>query len=402
MSKLSITLDDIFGQNNDIIDNKDNKDNVIQTEHIENIEKTEQQDSTKTTSTKKYKTKNSANKSDDKINNSKSDIVTNNIDNILNNGLVKFENKIQTSMFFVCYKAMTAFCNDIKNIHNITFPKEFIDNQAISIIPSIIKEYTGNLKKRCKKVINLEMICIGRKLDNKQCTRKKHNDSDFCKSHFIKLSNGRIDQPTQVNLRNKRGRKRKVEFDPRQYDNDYITLWEDIINGEKVLVDINNNIYTFDLEAPQYIGKKDIFNKSSFLESSFLEKSRAKNDELNSSLQLLEKAVPKERELEGLKPSLQLLEKAVPKERELEDLKPLLETRELEGLKPSLETREIEDLKPLLETRELEDLKPSLEEREIEGIHPSLDKIELNIDLNNKKVKDKKIKLNKKTAKIAV
>jgi hypothetical protein len=289
MSKLSITLDDIFGQKNDIIDNKDNKDNVIQTEHIENIEKTEKtehQDSTKITSTKKYKTKNSANKSDDKINNSKSDIVTNNIDNILNNGLVKFENKIQTSMFFVCYKAMTAFCNDIKNIHNITFPKEFIDNQAISIIPSIIKEYTGNLKKRCKKVINLEMICIGRKLDNKQCTRKKHNDSDFCKSHFIKLSNGRIDQPTQVNLRNKRGRKRKVEFDPRQYDNDYITLWEDIINGEKVLVDINNNIYTFDLEAPQYIGKKDIFNKSSFLESSFLEKSRAKNDKENNDAEL--------------------------------------------------------------------------------------------------------------------
>jgi len=267
MSKSAITVDDIFGRNENL--------NQEQQEHKNINDKKE-----KNIQPKKYKTKNT-NKNDDKISNTipnsisnsnsnansnpnsnpKIDSITNNIDNILNNGLVKFENKIQTSMFFVCYKAMNAFCNDIKNTHNIIIPKEFIDKQVISIIPNIIKEYTGNLKKRCKKVINLDMICIGRKLDNKQCTRKKHNDSDFCKSHFIKLSNGRIDQPTQINLRNKRGRKRKVEFDPRQYDNEYITLWEDIINGEKVLIDINNNIYTFDMETPQYIGKKDIFNK---------------------------------------------------------------------------------------------------------------------------------------------
>ena len=186
---------------------------------------------------------------------------TNNIDKILNNGLVKFDNKMQTSMYFVCYKTMNEFCNNIKTTHNITIPKDFIDNHILTNLPNLIKEYTGNLKKRCKKIINLEMICIGRKLDGKQCTRKKHNDTEFCRSHYIKLSNGRIDQPEQIIIRNKRGRKRKVEFDPRQYDNDYITLWEDIINGEKVLIDNNNNIYTFDLEKPHYIGKKNIENK---------------------------------------------------------------------------------------------------------------------------------------------
>ena len=106
------------------------------------------------------------------------------------------------------------------------------------------------------------MICLGRKLDGKQCTRKKHIDSNFCKSHYNKLSNGRIDQPNNKVIKcNKRGRKRKVAFDPRQYDNEYITLWEDIIEGEKVLIDINNNIFTFDLESPQYIGKKEINSK---------------------------------------------------------------------------------------------------------------------------------------------
>jgi hypothetical protein len=164
-------------------------------------------------------------------------------------------------MFFICYKAINIFCNDLKTKYNCAIPQEFIDKQIIDSIPVIIKEYTGNLKKRCKKVVSNEVICLGRKLDNKQCTRKKHNGSEFCKSHLVKLSNGRIDQPITVAIRNKRGRKRKVEFDPRQYDNEYITLWEDIINGEKVLLDGNNNIYTFDLKNPQYIGKKTIDTK---------------------------------------------------------------------------------------------------------------------------------------------
>ena len=153
------------------------------------------------------------------------------------------------------------FANILKTKLNMTIPKEIIDLHIINQIPKIIKEYTCNLKKRCKRVINTEYICLGRKLDNKQCTRKKHNGTDFCKSHLIKLSNGRFDEPTQAVVHNKRGRKRKVEFDPRQYDNEYITLWEDIIDGQKVLLDGNNNIYTYDLQAPQYIGKKYIDTK---------------------------------------------------------------------------------------------------------------------------------------------
>ena len=193
--------------------------------------------------------------------NPSSPVQETNIDYILNNGLVKFDNKNQSSMFFVCYKALNAFCLEMKTKYNVNIPKEFIDKQIITIIPPIIKEYTGNLKKRCKKAINIETICLGRKLDGKQCTRKKHIDSDFCKSHLIKLSNGRIDQVNNTKICNKRGRKRKVEFDPRQYDNEYITLWEDIINGQKVLIDSNSNIYTYDLKAPRYIGKKTVNTK---------------------------------------------------------------------------------------------------------------------------------------------
>ena len=212
------------------------------------------------------------------------------IDHVLNNGIVKFDNKNQTSMFFVCYKAINIFCNDLKTKYNCAIPQEFIDKQIIDSIPVIIKEYTGNLKKRCKKVVSNEVICLGRKLDNKQCTRKKHNGSEFCKSHLVKLSNGRIDQPITVAIRNKRGRKRKVEFDPRQYDNEYITLWEDIINGEKVLLDGNNNIYTFDLKNPQYIGKKTIDTKLDL--PKILKDIKAKNENETKISEVVPEVVP--------------------------------------------------------------------------------------------------------------
>jgi len=211
-----------------------------------------------------------------------------NIDYILNNGTVKFDNKMQSSMFFVDYKSINIFVKNLKIKYNINIKQDIIDEHIIQNIPKIIKEYTCNLKKRSKKFINIEYICLGRKLDNKQCTRKKHNGTDFCKSHLIKLSNGRIDELLQEIIRNKRGRKRKVEFDPRQYDNEYITLWEDIINGHKVLLDSNNNIYTYDLKGPQYLGKKKIDTNIDLL----LNKNKENNDvkqKGNSELELEKK-----------------------------------------------------------------------------------------------------------------
>jgi hypothetical protein len=183
------------------------------------------------------------------------------IDKILNESLLKFENKQQLSMFFVTYKSFDVIFKELLKVYNFTIPKELVNKTVSIIIPSIIKEFTGNLKKRCKKNINIDNLCLGRKLDNKQCSRKRHNGTNFCKSHLKRLSNGRIDQPSSINTKSKRGRKRKVQFDPRQYDNEYVTLWEDLIDGEKILIDNNNNIYTFNLESPILLGKKDVNSK---------------------------------------------------------------------------------------------------------------------------------------------
>ena len=231
------------------------------------------------------------------------------LDSILDKKLVKFDNKQQMSMFFIAYKSIDALSKELFESANYTIPDEIIKNVLLGTVPSLIKEYNSNLRKRCRNIGNLsemdDTFCLGRKINGTQCTRKKYNNNDFCKNHIKKLSNGRVDIPLDKSTRaeqvpiivqnqkeqsqltldhnsklvketdnlnkidiaesklskpiktSKRGRKSKIQFDPRQYDNEYITLWEDIVEGEKVLIDNSNNIYTFDLEHPVYIGKKD-------------------------------------------------------------------------------------------------------------------------------------------------
>jgi len=258
------------------------------------------------------------------------------LDSILDKKLVKFDNKQQMSMFFIAYKSIDALSKELFESANYTIPDEIIKNVLLGTVPSLIKEYNSNLRKRCRNIGNLsemdDTFCLGRKINGTQCTRKKYNNNDFCKNHIKKLSNGRVDIPLEGSSRvehepiivqnqkdnanitpdhapdhnlelvkesaeesttqsnslksnslksnglrsnslkkdttelglskplkvSKRGRKSKIQFDPRQYDNEYITLWEDIVEGEKVLIDNANNIYTFDLEHPVYIGKKDV------------------------------------------------------------------------------------------------------------------------------------------------
>jgi hypothetical protein len=231
------------------------------------------------------------------------------LDSILDKKLVKFDNKQQMSMFFIAYKSIDALYKELSESADYTIPDEIIKRVVLETVPSLIKEYTSNLRKRCRSGGNIsgmdDTICLGRKIDGTQCTRNKYNNNDFCKNHIKKLSNGRIDIPLDKSTReeqvpiivqnqkeqthltldhnsklvketdslnkidiaesklskplktSKRGRKSKIQFDPRQYDNEYITLWEDIVEGEKVLIDNANNIYTFDLDHPINIGKKD-------------------------------------------------------------------------------------------------------------------------------------------------
>lgn len=183
-----------------------------------------------------------------------------NINKILNNNLMNFENKQMSTIYFIVCKIINEYTNTLKK-NNISIDSKIIEDFLVNNCIETINNYYSNIKKRNRKKIDKDSMCMGRKLDGHQCTRKKKDGYDFCQSHLKKLPNGRIDEECKLPKKNnKRGRKPKVESDPRQHDADYITLWEDIINDEKVLIDIYNNVFTFDMNNPKFLGKKTIDN----------------------------------------------------------------------------------------------------------------------------------------------
>ena len=208
------------------------------------------------------------------------------IDTVLNMHQTTFgTNKQQLITYHIACKVLEHYNNCIieyNNTHNthnthntvypIKIPSNLLETMQHTLIPNIIKDYNKNIKTSKKQIIPDSDRCEGHTIDNSQCSRRKYIKGEgvhkYCKSHKSKLSNENTDNQLQaqtqsqsalsIKSKSKRGRKRKVLFDPRRNDNEYITVWEDLIDGHKVLIDNKNNIYTFDIINPVYLGKKTL------------------------------------------------------------------------------------------------------------------------------------------------
>lgn len=122
-------------------------------------------------------------------------------------------------------------------------------------------------------------ICIAIKTNKEKCSQRVKAGSTLCNRHYnLKMKKGSIldinsMQNTsefklvvnnegiytyQHNEKKKRGRRRKYEISDKFYDDDYITVWPEIVNGQKLLVDNDNNVYTFNFENPEYLGTKTL------------------------------------------------------------------------------------------------------------------------------------------------
>ena len=148
---------------------------------------------------------------------------------------------------------------EIKYENNININKKNI----ISIIfNDAIKVYKIKPKQRNRRVIDKNKACMGRKLDTLQCTRKRLEGQDYCLSHVKNRPNGRVDEEMVMKKpKGKRGRKRKNNYDPKQNDETYSTLWEVIIDNEKYFIDINKNVFTFDIDKPKFLGRQNLYGK---------------------------------------------------------------------------------------------------------------------------------------------
>lgn len=110
------------------------------------------------------------------------------------------------------------------------------------------------VKKRNRRILPYNKQCMGRKLDSKQCTRGRKDNTEFCKSHLNKLPFGRIDDVDFCAKEpSKRGRKRKNNI---LNCNKYIVTHIEDIEGSNYLVDDNNFVYSFDVNNPIFLGIK--------------------------------------------------------------------------------------------------------------------------------------------------
>ena len=138
--------------------------------------------------------------------------------------------------------------------------KALMDKKISSFTEKYSKPIKVNLrsyqvkKQRVKRNININNRCIARTGLNKQCSRSRLNDSEYCKSHNIKkLPYGRIDEPYTQKIKKRKG---VTKYDINDVDiTKYIKTISIEIGGKEFLIDENNIIFTND-QVNNIVGRK--------------------------------------------------------------------------------------------------------------------------------------------------
>ena len=102
------------------------------------------------------------------------------------------------------------------------------------------------IKKRNRRVLPTNLLCMGRKLDGKQCTRGRQPNIEFCKSHGNKLTYGRIDDNQEI-------KKKTIK---KSKNDEFLVTYVENIDGENYLIDDKNFVYSYNLIRPKFLGLK--------------------------------------------------------------------------------------------------------------------------------------------------
>jgi len=106
------------------------------------------------------------------------------------------------------------------------------------------------IRKRIKRKIDKDKQCMGRKIDGEQCTRSKKDTKEYCLSHQKNLKFGRVDDGRVITLETERKKKKR-------HGDDYIATKRKTINDITYLLDEKQNLYSYNLENPEFIGQYD-------------------------------------------------------------------------------------------------------------------------------------------------
>lgn len=163
-----------------------------------------------------------------------------------------------TELHDLCKNITTKIYKNLKkDKHNSVKDKKVISRLIKQILPEIEKDFCS-VKKRKKNILPNNEMCMSRKIDGERCTRRRLEKSEYCKCHTNKRPNGRCDEEMPIRIKGKRGRRRKFEQDPKLFDDNYITVWEEYIDGDRYLIDNKCRVYTYDQDNPEYLGIKTL------------------------------------------------------------------------------------------------------------------------------------------------
>jgi len=139
------------------------------------------------------------------------------------------------------------------NEHCSIIFKEIAETYAAVEYETLMKKYciepnSKSSKKYKKKPAKKGNICMAKKADGFQCTRRKKDKMEYCGKHIKKLKFGRIDDELRYSDKTK-----------------YIKTKRENIDGEYYLVDEQNLVYSCSKTHPLLLGKKMIINGESKL-----------------------------------------------------------------------------------------------------------------------------------------
>jgi len=161
-----------------------------------------------------------------------------------------YESNIKMDDNFVIKSLASIYNNKLKDVltdisSNYSINKEKLFGKYLSEDIKFNVELFQKRKRKQNKKLAENELCMARKADNAQCTRRRKDSSEFCGKHCNNLKFGRID-------------------DIEKYSNndDYIKCESKQIDGHEYLVDKSTNIvYTYDVDNPKIIGKLDSNSK---------------------------------------------------------------------------------------------------------------------------------------------
>lgn len=153
-----------------------------------------------------------------------------------------------------------------KRHHNLV-SKTKSKKQRITPSTESTVQNTGNLSSKADlNCINTTMDTTAAKADRNIINANKIKkelkaDSTIAKEDETVVEGYVMDEKVNISnliVKKKRGRRRKIDISDNFYNNEYITVWSEIVDGKKLLIDNNNNVYTFNLSSPEYLGKKTL------------------------------------------------------------------------------------------------------------------------------------------------